>query len=229
MLIKNGGGVRAAERMPAPIVGLSFCPETLCTREQSAPRMIFNADPRGSDSDSDSISTTSGLLQQREPAGRRAPICGRGQFVKPASAHSCTEGGFEDAILLVGRDNVGLLYPTPRQRRECRMIRAGSQHPRDLALVSACACLLRSRSGRRRRVGEISPTTCVVAIGKTSVRVYRDTAHGPCGFNHMSDGRRRPLLGAPRQPVDRARTNSAGRRAGGGRYSSNITLAGLEL
>ena len=221
--------MRAAERMPAPIVGLSFCPETLCTREQSAPRMIFNADPRGSDSDSDSISTTSGLLQQREPAGRRAPICGRGQFVKPASAHSCTEGGFEDAILLVGRDNVGLLYPTPRQRRECRMIRAGSQHPRDLALVSACACLLRSRSGRRRRVGEISPTTCVVAIGKTSVRVYRDTAHGPCGFNHMSDGRRRPLLGAPRQPVDRARTNSAGRRAGGGRYSSNITLAGLEL
>jgi hypothetical protein len=71
----------------------------------------------------------SGLLQQREPAGRRAPICGRGQFAKPASAHLCAEGGFEDAILLVGRDNVGLLYPTPRQRRECRMVRAGSQHP----------------------------------------------------------------------------------------------------
>jgi hypothetical protein len=199
------------------------CPETLRTREQSAPRMIFNADPRGSGSDS--ISTTSGLLQQREPAGRRAPICGRGQFVKPASAHLCADGGFEDAIRHVGRDSVGLLYPTPRQRRECRIVRAGSQHPRDLVLVSACAC---SRSGRRRRVGEISPTTCVVAIGKTSVRVYRDTAHGPCGFNHMSDGRRRPLLGAPRQPVDRAKTNSAGRRAGGGRYSSNITLAGLE-
>ncbi len=55
------------------------------------------------------------------------------------------------------------------------------------------------------------------------------TARGPCGFNHMSDGRRRQLLGAPRQPVDRARTDSAGRRAGGGRYSSNITFAGLEL
>ncbi len=50
------------------------------------------------------------------------------------------------------------------------------------------------------------------------------TAHGPCGFNHMSDGRRRPLLGAPRQPVDRAGTDSAGRY-----YCSNITLAGLEL
>ena len=132
-------------------------------------------------------------------------------------------------FFLLGGTTWGCFTPPPRQRRECRIVRAGSQHPRDLVWVSARACLLRSRSGRRRRVGEISPTTCVVAIGKTSVRVYRDTAHGPCGFNHMSDGRRRPLLGAPRQPVDRARTNSAGRRACGGRYSSNITLAGLEL
>lgn len=163
--------MRAAERMPAPTVGLPKCPETLCTREQSAPRMILNADPRGSGSDS--ISTTSGLLQQREPAGRRAPICGRGQFVKPASAHLCTEGGFEDAILLVGRDNVGLLYPTPRQRCECQMTRAGLQHPRDLVSVSACACLPPLWGSRRRRVRAISPTTRVVTIGKTIGRVRR--------------------------------------------------------
>jgi hypothetical protein len=129
---------------------------------------------------------------------------------------------------------VGPLYPTPRQRRECGMARAGSQHPRDLVywLVRVPACSVPGAAGAIVwKRSEISPTTCVVAIGKTIVMVYRDTAHGPCGFNHMSDsdGRRRPLLGAPRQPVNRARTNSAGRRAGGGRYSNNITLAGLEL
>jgi hypothetical protein len=142
----------------------------------------------------------------------------------------CAQRGVSRTLFfLLGGTTWGRLYPTPRQRRECRMVRVGSQHPRDLVLVSACACLLRSRSGRRRRVGEISPTTCVVTIGKTSVMVCRGTTHGPCGFNYMSDGRRRPLLGTPRQPVDCARTNSAGRRAGGGRHSSNITLAGLEL
>jgi hypothetical protein len=46
-LHKNGGRARAAERMPAPIVGLPMCPETLCTREQTAPGMLLNADPRG--------------------------------------------------------------------------------------------------------------------------------------------------------------------------------------
>ncbi len=52
----------------------------------------------------------------REPAGRRAPICGRGQFVRPVFAHLCTEGGFVRGryrILLVGWANVRLLYPTP--------------------------------------------------------------------------------------------------------------------
>ncbi len=109
--------MRAAERMPAPIVGLPGCPETLHTREQSTPRMILNADPRGG---SGSISTTSGLLQQREPAGRRAPICGRsfvrrGRFRRRYS--SCWAGRDDSFVASSLKNNLPLCTHTCRSQK----------------------------------------------------------------------------------------------------------------